>query len=53
MMVTSYSFAIVKHRRSEGAVGGVVGTLMTNLAFEHAVAALESPSPALPWVTAT
>ncbi len=36
-------FAIVKHRRSEGAVGGVVGTLMTNLAFEHAVAALGIP----------
>lgn len=35
--------AIVKNRKSHGAVSGVVGTLMTNLAFEHAMQKLDIP----------
>jgi phosphoglucosamine mutase len=37
-------YVIAKHRRETGACkGGVVGTLMTNLAFEHALAKLDIP----------
>ena len=36
-------FAVVCSRLRQGAVAGVVGTLMTNLAFEHALAALGVP----------
>jgi phosphoglucosamine mutase len=36
-------FAVVRSRARQGAVAGVVGTLMTNLAFEHAMAALKVP----------
>ncbi|MFZ2853767.1 MAG: phosphoglucosamine mutase [Rhodocyclaceae bacterium] len=36
-------FAVVRSRLRQGAVAGVVGTLMTNLAFEHAMARLEVP----------
>jgi phosphoglucosamine mutase len=35
--------AVVRSRLRHGAVAGVVGTLMTNLAFEHALAALDVP----------
>jgi phosphoglucosamine mutase len=35
--------AVVRSRLRRGAVAGVVGTLMTNLAFEHALAALNVP----------
>lgn len=35
--------AIVKNRLKHGEVAGVVGTLMTNLALEHALAALNVP----------
>ena len=35
--------AVVRSRLRQGAVAGVVGTLMTNLAFEHALAALNVP----------
>ncbi len=33
--------AVVRSRLRQGAVAGVVGTLMTNLAFEHALAGLD------------
>lgn len=36
-------YAIVRHRAQKGKVAGVVGTLMTNLAFEHALAKLDIP----------
>lgn len=36
-------YAIVKHRAQKGKVAGVVGTLMTNLALEHALAKLDIP----------
>lgn len=36
-------FAVVRSRLQHGSVAGVVGTLMTNLAFEHAVAGLGIP----------
>jgi phosphoglucosamine mutase len=36
-------FAVVRSRARQGAVAGVVGTLMTNLAFEHAMAELKVP----------
>ena len=36
-------YAIVRSRLAHGAVAGVVGTLMTNLAFEHAMAELRIP----------
>lgn len=36
-------FAVVRSRLQHGTVAGVVGTLMTNLAFEHAVAGLGIP----------
>ncbi len=37
-------YVIAKHRHAEGAMkGGVVGTLMTNLAFEHAMQRLGIP----------
>jgi len=36
-------YAIVKSRLEQGPVAGVAGTLMTNLAFEHALAALGIP----------
>ena len=37
-------YVIVKHRQSQGKLnGGVVGTLMTNLAFEHAMNRLGIP----------
>jgi phosphoglucosamine mutase len=36
-------FAVVRSRLRQGAVAGVVGTLMTNLAFEHAMAELRVP----------
>jgi phosphoglucosamine mutase len=37
-------YVIAKHRRAEGRMqGGVVGTLMTNLAFEHAMQKLGIP----------
>lgn len=36
-------FAIVRHRLRTGPVAGVVGTLMTNLAFEHALGKLGIP----------
>lgn len=36
-------YAIVKSRMAQGAVSGVVGTLMTNLAFEHALGELGIP----------
>jgi phosphoglucosamine mutase len=36
-------YAIVKHRASKGPVAGVAGTLMTNLALEHAFAKLGVP----------
>jgi phosphoglucosamine mutase len=36
-------FAIVRSRLRQGAVAGVVGTLMTNLAFEHALADCKVP----------
>jgi phosphoglucosamine mutase len=36
-------FAIVRNRAGHGPVAGVVGTLMTNLAFEHALAKLGIP----------
>jgi phosphoglucosamine mutase len=36
-------FAIVRDRLQQGEVKGVVGTLMTNLAFEHAVGKLGVP----------
>ncbi len=36
-------YAIVKSRKNSGAVSGVVGTLMTNLAFEHAMQKLDIP----------
>ncbi len=37
-------YVIVKHRQSQGKLnGGVVGTLMTNLAFEHAMSRLGIP----------
>ena len=35
--------AVLRSRLRQGAVAGVVGTLMTNLAFEHALAALKVP----------
>lgn len=35
--------AVVRSRLRQGAVVGVAGTLMTNLAFEHALAALNVP----------
>jgi phosphoglucosamine mutase len=35
--------AVVRSRRRPGAVAGVVGTLMTNLAFEHALTDLNVP----------
>ncbi|MDR2614389.1 MAG: phosphoglucosamine mutase, partial [Candidatus Accumulibacter sp.] len=35
--------AVVKSRLRRGPVAGVVGTLMTNLAFEHALAGLKVP----------
>ena len=36
-------YAIVRHRAQKGKVAGVVGTLMTNLALEHALAKLDIP----------
>lgn len=36
-------YAIVRSRLRQGAVSGVVGTLMTNLAFEHALSELKVP----------
>jgi phosphoglucosamine mutase len=36
-------YAIVRDRQRLGRVAGVVGTLMTNLALEHALAALDIP----------
>jgi phosphoglucosamine mutase len=36
-------YAVVRSRLRQGAVAGVVGTLMTNLAFEHAMADLGIP----------
>ena len=36
-------YAIVRNRLSQGPVAGVAGTLMTNLALEHALAALQVP----------
>ncbi len=37
-------YVIAKHRKAQGALrGGVAGTLMTNLAFEHAMQRLEIP----------
>lgn len=36
-------FAVVRSRLRQGEVAGVVGTLMTNLAFEHAMAELRVP----------
>jgi len=36
-------FAVVHSRLRQGAVSGVVGTLMTNLAFEHALAGMNVP----------
>ncbi|WP_300451372.1 phosphoglucosamine mutase [Accumulibacter sp.] len=36
-------FAIVRSRLRQGPVAGVVGTLMSNLALEHALAALKVP----------
>lgn len=36
-------YAIVRDRLRQGSVAGVVGTLMTNLAFEHAMADLGVP----------
>jgi phosphoglucosamine mutase len=36
-------YAIVRSRLEQGGVAGVVGTLMTNLAFEHALAKLGIP----------
>jgi phosphoglucosamine mutase len=36
-------FAVVRSRLRQGAVAGVVGTLMTNLALEHAFGELEVP----------
>jgi phosphoglucosamine mutase len=36
-------YAVVRSRLRHGPVAGVVGTLMTNLAFEHALAALGVP----------
>ncbi len=36
-------YAIVRSRLQDGPVAGVVGTLMTNLALEHALAALNVP----------
>jgi phosphoglucosamine mutase len=37
-------YVIAKHRHAEGTMkGGVVGTLMTNLAFEHAMQHLDIP----------
>ncbi len=36
-------FAVVRSRLRQGAVSGVVGTLMTNLAFEHALAGMNVP----------
>jgi len=35
--------AVLRSRLRQGAVAGVVGTLMTNLAFEHALAELKVP----------
>ncbi len=35
--------AVVRSRLRQGSVAGVVGTLMTNLAFEHALATLNVP----------
>jgi phosphoglucosamine mutase len=35
--------AVVRNRLRQGPVSGVVGTLMTNLAFEHAMAGLNVP----------
>ena len=35
--------AVLRSRLRHGAVAGVVGTLMTNLAFEHALAELQVP----------
>lgn len=35
--------AVVRGRLRRGPVSGVVGTLMTNLAFEHALAKLDVP----------
>jgi len=36
-------YAIVRHRQARGPVAGVVGTLMTNLGFEHALGRLGIP----------
>lgn len=36
-------YGIVKSRLAQGSVAGVVGTLMTNLALEHALAKLDVP----------
>jgi len=37
-------YVVVKHRQAQGVMkGGVVGTLMTNLAFEHAMQKLDVP----------
>ncbi len=36
-------YAIVKHRAAKGAVAGVAGTLMTNLALEQALAGMDVP----------
>ncbi len=36
-------YVIVKHRAAKERIAGVAGTLMTNLAFEHALAGMEVP----------
>jgi len=36
-------YVIVKHRAAKQKVAGVAGTLMTNLAFEHALAGMDVP----------
>ena len=47
-------YAIIRHRAAHEKVTGVVGTLMTNLALEQALATVwEFPSGAPGWATAT
>ncbi len=36
-------YVIVKHRAAQGKIAGVAGTLMTNLAFEQALAGMDVP----------
>jgi len=46
-------YIIAQHRQKLGVMkGGVVGTLMTNLAFEHALQRIGIPFARAKWATA-